>query len=250
MPLSLDQLSTIAADASRIRAAYDLDRDARIPWSDRWTVRSVARHVAAAHHGIAGIITGRPTVDFGIFDRLEQPPKNDPGFPAWFAAGTHALCEALRTTDLDEPCWTSIPEDRTVRYWLRRMTHETLVHRWDAEIGAGMAPASFDPAVAADGVDEYLTLAVPALRTARRSPAGPPVHFACTDAEGSWYVRLDGEGSCAAGATPVPVAATLRGPAAGLLLALYARQSLDEAGVEFEGDPSILERRDELLPRA
>ena len=27
------------------------------------------------------------------------------------------------------------------------------------------------------------------------------------------------------------------------------RQSFDDAGVEFEGDPMILERRDELVPR-
>jgi hypothetical protein len=116
MPLSLDHLTTIEADAARIRAAYDTDRDGRIPWSDRWTVRSVARHVAGAHHVAARIIHGRPTADFGLLDNLEQPPKNDPGFPAWFAAGTDALCHALRSTDLDEPCWTSIPEGRTVRF--------------------------------------------------------------------------------------------------------------------------------------
>jgi hypothetical protein len=48
---------------------------------------------------------------------------------------------------------------------------------------------------------------------------------------------------------PVPVAATLRGPAAGLLLALMGRLSFDEAGVELDGDPAVLERRDDLLPR-
>jgi uncharacterized protein (TIGR03083 family) len=250
MPLSLDHLATIESDAARIRAAYDANRDGRIPWSDRWTVRSVARHVAGAHHVTAGIIHGRPTADFGLLDSLEQPPRNDPGFPAWFAAGTDALCDALRSTDLDEPCWTSIPGGRTVRFWLRRITHETGVHRWDAEVGAGLDPAPFDAAVAADGVDEYLVLAVPTLRKARRSPAGPPVHIACTDAEGSWYVQFADDGGCTVSLSPVPVATTLKGPAAGLLLALYRRQSLDELGVELDGDPSILERRDEFLPCA
>ena len=250
MPLAPDHLSTIEADAARIRAAYDIDRDARIPWSDRWTVRSVARHVAGAHHVVAGIIHGRPTADFGLFDSLEQPPKDDPGFPAWFAAGTDALCDALRSTDLDEPCWTSMPAGRGVRYWLRRLTHETLVHRWDAELGAGMDHAPVDALVAADGVDEYLTLAVPLIRKGRRSPAGPAVHISCTDVEGSWHLQFDGDGGCRVSVASVPVAGTLRGPAVGLLLLLYARESLAEAGVEFDGDPSILERRDELLPHA
>jgi uncharacterized protein (TIGR03083 family) len=250
MPLSLNHIATIDADAARIRAAYDADRNARIPWSDRWTVRSVARHVAGAHHVVARIIHERPTADFGLFDEVEQPPKDDPGFPAWSAASTDALCDALRSTDLDEPCWTSMPDGRAVRYWLRRITHETLVHRWDAELGVGWDHAPFDVEVATDGVDEYLTLALPTLRRERRSSAAPPVRITCTDADGSWFVQTADDGECTVSATPLPVAATLRGPAAGTLLALYGRQSLGEAGVALEGDPSALEHHDGLLPRA
>jgi uncharacterized protein (TIGR03083 family) len=251
MALSLDDhLSSIAADAARIRAAYEQNRGARIPWSDRWSVRTVARHVAAAHHGVAGIIHGRPTADFGLWDSLGEPPKDDPGFPAWFEAGTEALCDALRTTDLDEPCWTSVPAGRGVRFWLRRMTAETLVHRWDAELGAGMDHLPFDPAIAAEGVDEYVALAMPALRSLRGAPAGPSLHVRCTDADGSWYVQLTEGGGTTVGDSPVPVDGTLRGPAGALLLTFMGRLSLDEAGVDFDGDPTLLSRGDDLLPRA
>jgi uncharacterized protein (TIGR03083 family) len=251
MPLSLDHhLSSIEADAARIRTAYDTDRDGRIPWSDRWTVRTVARHVARAHHLVAGIIHGRPTADFGLVDGIQLPPKDDPEFPAWFEAGTAALCNALRTTELDEPCWTSVPEGRIVRFWLTRMTAETLVHRWDAEVGAGLTPSPFDPAVAADGVEEYVTLVTPALRKLHRAPAGPSLRIACTDAEVSWWIQFTAEGGCTVSISSSPVGATLRGSAGGLLLALMGRQSLDEAGVAFDGDLSFLERRGELLPGA
>jgi uncharacterized protein (TIGR03083 family) len=251
MPLTLnDHLSTIEADAARIRVAYDTDRSGRIPWSDRWTVRTVARHVARAHHLVAAIIHGRPTADFGLVDSIELPAKDDPAFPAWFEAGTGALCDALRSTDLDEPCWTSVPDGRVVRFWLTRMTAETLVHRWDAEVGAGLTPEPFAAAVAADGVEEYLTLLMPALREMRRAPAGPSVRIACTDVDESWYLQLTGKGGCTVSARPTPVEATLRGPAAGLLLALMGRQAFDEVGVDLDGDPKILEGRDELLPRA
>jgi hypothetical protein len=130
------------------------------------------------------------------------------------------------------------------------MTAETLVHRWDAEVGAGLAPEPFDAAVAADGVKEYVTLLMPLLREMRRSPAGPSVQIECSDVDDSWYLQLDSDGGCTVSATPMEVAATLRGPAGGLLLALMGRQSLEEAGVEFDGDPRVLEDRDELFPRA
>jgi uncharacterized protein (TIGR03083 family) len=250
MPLSLDvHLSSILADAAGIRAAYEHDPAAPIPWSDRWSVGTVARHVAAAHHGVAGIIHGRPTADFGLWDTLDQPPKGDPQFPAWFEAGTRALCDTLRTTDLDEPCWTSVPGGRGVRFWLRRMTAETLVHRWDAELGAGIGPGPLDPEIAADGVDEYVTLALPALRTMRQSPAGPSMHIECTDADGAWFVQLGDDGRTSVSATPVLIEGTLRGPAGGLLLALMGRRSVADAGVTFEGDPAILQSGD-VLPRA
>ena len=251
LPLTLnDHLSTIEADAARIRVAYDTDRSGRIPWSDRWTVRTVARHVARAHHLVAGIIHGRPNADFGLVDSIELPAKDDPGFPAWFEAGTGALCDALRSTDLDEPCWTSVPAGRVVRFWLTRMTAETLVHRWDAEVGAGLIPEPFDAAIAADGVEEYAVLVTPWLRKLHAAPAGPPLQIACTDAEVSWYLEFTADGGCTVSTTPLPVRWSLQGPAAGLLLALMGRQSFADAGVEFEGDPMILERRDELLPGA
>jgi uncharacterized protein (TIGR03083 family) len=248
MALSLDHLAIVEGDAERIRVAYDTDRGGRIPWSDRWTVRSVARHVAAAHHVAAGIVRGRPAADFGLLDGMEQPARDDPGFPGWFVAGTEALGDALRACDLDEPCWTSIPAGRTVHFWLRRIAAETLVHRWDAEVGAGIDPAPFDTVGAVDGVDEYLTLAAPYLREVRRSPGGPSVRISCTDAEASWSLRFADGGGCIVDDTPVPGATELRGPAGGLLLALYGRRPFEDAGVEVRGDPSVVERWDELIP--
>jgi uncharacterized protein (TIGR03083 family) len=248
MSLSLEHVATIEADASRILEAYATDRDARIPWSDRWTVRSVARHVAGAHHVVAGIVLGRPTADFGLLDSIEQPAKDDPAFPAWSASGSAAVCDALRTTDLDEPCWTSIPAGRGVRYWLRRITHETTIHRWDAELGAGIDHAPIDPALAADGVDEYLTLGLPLLRAAGSSPAAPPLLVECTDTEASWHVELADGGGCSVGAASDPVATTLRGPAAGLLLWLYGRAPHHQLGIEVTGDRFVVEHRAALRP--
>ncbi len=36
------------------------------------------------------------------------------------------------------PTWSWWPADQSVGFWVRRMAHETAVHRWDAE---GAKPA-------------------------------------------------------------------------------------------------------------
>jgi uncharacterized protein (TIGR03083 family) len=248
--MSFDYVSVIDAEAARIRAAYAASPKGRVPWSDRWSVGSVARHVANAHHVVAQIVRDRPAASFDLFDTLVTPPKDDPSFPAWSAAGTDALCDALRTTDPAERCWSVHPEDKTVGFWLRHMAHETLMHRWDAEAGAGVDLAPIDPAIAADGIDEYLALYVPVVRQVHRSPAGPTFSIECTDADATWFVELGDAGASRITKAPRPTESTLSGPAEALLLALWRRVEPDDAGVDLVGDPSLLARRDELLPPA
>jgi uncharacterized protein (TIGR03083 family) len=50
--------------------------------------------------------------------------------------------------------------ERTVGFWIRRMAHETLVHRVDAEQAHGYE-SSVDPELAVDGVAELLEVLVP-----------------------------------------------------------------------------------------
>ena len=68
------------------------------------------------------------------------------------------------------------------------MANETLVHRWDAEAGAGIDGPAMDPVIAADAVDEYLDFAVSATRAILGAPAGPAVRIVCTDADREWYL--------------------------------------------------------------
>jgi uncharacterized protein (TIGR03083 family) len=251
--VDIDFVAVIADEAARIRAAYEAEPTGRVPWSDRWSVGSVARHVGHAHHAVARVIRERPTTDFGLFDTEVFPPKGDPGFPEWSAAATRALCDALRETPLDEACWTTHPTDATVGFWYRHMAHETLIHRWDAEAGAGRVPSAIAPALAADGIDEYLTLYVPVGRQVLRSPAGPSVRITCTDAPAEWHLQLGQDGACKVTTGPVETGSmeyevVLRGPAEGLLLGLWRRADLDVAGVLLEGDDTFIARRDELLP--
>lgn len=108
---------------------------------------------------------------------------------AWFADSAEDLAELLHSSDPEAPAW-SWSGDHRVAFWQRRMAHETVIHRWDAEDAVGVR-AVLEPApLAADGVDEVLTCFVPTQdELPYTGPAGS-VHIHATDAEGEWVVHL------------------------------------------------------------
>jgi hypothetical protein len=63
-----------------------------------------------------------------------------------------------------------------------RIVHDTLVHRWDAEAGAGIAGPAMEPDIAADAADEVLDVGLRVTQAVADSPAGPAIRLACTDA--------------------------------------------------------------------
>ena len=71
-----------------------------------------------------------------------------------------ALSDEFDAHDPAEPTWTWFPPDQTVGFWIRRMAHETAIHRYDAELAVGRTtPVVGD--LALDGVDEALTVILP-----------------------------------------------------------------------------------------
>ena len=246
--MALDYCSVIEDESSRLVAALEANRDGRIPWSDRWTVGTCAKHVGGTHHVVAKVIEDRPTASFELFATLDAPDKTDPGLAAWVAEGTAALVAQLRATDPAAECWSWHPDERSAGFWARRMAHETLVHRWDAEAGAGTTGAAMDPTVAADGIDEYLDVFVAVTRGLQNSPAGPSFHYDCTDTGDSWFLQLPSAGTRVVTREPVECAVRFRGPAEGLLLVAWGRVRPDVVRVEVLGDTAVLSRLNELLP--
>jgi uncharacterized protein (TIGR03083 family) len=236
----IDEIGVIEAESKRLLAAWEVQPTGRVPWSEKWTVATCARHVGGTHHVVAQVVADRPTADFGRFASLTMPKGDDPGLGAWLAEGTQALVSALRATDPEAECWSWWPEGRTAGFWRRRMAQETLVHRWDAEAGAGVHGAPMDPAVAADGVDEYLDIFVSTSRAAAKAPAGPTFHLCATDTRDEWWLRLPSEGEREVVRTvpahAVSGQATLRGQAEDLLLTAWGRLTPAAAGVAVGGD--------------
>ena len=149
----------LTAEAERVAALLDGlgtdDWDLEVPTCPGWTVRKVARHIGTAHRWATAMVRSA--------NREGNPRSLDLGFPAsydgyadWIRGGAADLASAMREAGPDKPVWSWGPE-QTARFWARRMLHETAVHRGDMELALGRTP-EYDPAVAVDGIDEFLTV--------------------------------------------------------------------------------------------
>jgi uncharacterized protein (TIGR03083 family) len=243
-----DYPSIISDESARIVNAYERDRSAAVPWSDRWTIGTVARHVAGTHHVVAEVVRGRPDADFGLFATLETPPKDSPEFVEWFRAGTASLLEQLSSVPADEECWSWYAPGSRVGWWARRMAFEAVVHRSDTDAAQGHA-FSVAADVAADGVDEFLDVFVAASRVANDAPAGPSLSFECSDRSDRWWLDLSQSGASVVSRDSRPASVQIRGTAEELLLRVWGRVPLAEAaGVELSGEIGWLDRWSALVP--
>jgi uncharacterized protein (TIGR03083 family) len=238
----------IRDESLRITAAYAAAPDGGVPWSDRWSVGTVARHVAGTHHVVADIIQGRPTADFGLFASLKAPQKNDPTFLDWFAQGTAGMCEQLRVAPATDACWNWYEgASGLVSFWARRMAHECVVHRWDAQMGASGTADPIDPSVAVDGIDEFLDIFVATGRARATSHTGPTVSVETVDTGDHWVIELPAGGRVLRRQHEASDA-QLRGSAANVLLLLWGRLTTIPEAMETEGPISDRSMLAQLLP--
>jgi len=244
--MTLDYLVVLSDESSRIVDAYERDRHAAVPWSDRWTVATVARHVASTHHVVADIVRGRPDADFGLFGELQTPAKDSPEFVEWFCSGTTSLLEQLSNVPVDDECWSWFTPGRRVGWWARRMALEAVVHRWDTDAAQGRN-FSLAPEIAADGIDEFLDVFVAATRAAHDAPAGPTISLECSDRRERWWLDLSDRGERTVSREPRDALVRIRGTAEQLLVMLWGRVPVT-AGVEVTGDVGVLDRWSELIP--
>jgi uncharacterized protein (TIGR03083 family) len=125
-----------------------------VPSCPGWSVADLVAHVGVVHRHKERIVHGLLDENPGV-DGLE-PPDGEADLIAWYTEGLDLLIDTLRTADPDAPAWTWHDADQTVGFWIRRMAHETTVHRVDAELGAKIDVATIDPELAVDGLDEVL----------------------------------------------------------------------------------------------
>ncbi|MGH8998002.1 MAG: maleylpyruvate isomerase family mycothiol-dependent enzyme [Acidimicrobiia bacterium] len=209
--------------------------DAAVVTCPKWTVADLCAHVGNVHRWVTAIVGDQSQQNPG-FPSPSDPPE-DP--VAWVEEGVDQLLAVLESADPDGRVWNwASPDPEPARFWYRRMAHETVIHRVDAESAVPVAGRVEPAELAADGLDELFGM-LPA-RVARQKRMAELVgsyHFHTTDTEGEWVVDFaDGAVTVAREHAKRPVA--VRGPASALELFVYHRGPADE--VEVLGDDSLM----------
>lgn len=230
-----DLLVAVEQDAALFAAACEAaGLDTPVPPCPGWDVADLLWHLTEVHWFWGTIVAERRTTPKGLAG-LERPAHDQLLNVYYDRLGE--LVDALRSTDAQTPVWSWSGGDKNVAWVIRRMAHETAVHRWDAEVATD-TPAPIDPLLASDGIDEFLANFLP-WTTDGAAPVGGSVHIHCTDTPGEWTVVEGGEGFTVTREHAKGDCA-LRGEASDLLLALWHRLPL--SAVEVMGDTGVAER--------
>ncbi|WP_190128537.1 maleylpyruvate isomerase family mycothiol-dependent enzyme [Streptomyces mashuensis] len=243
----------ILHQSDELRAAVrGADLTATVPTCPDWTLTQLALHVSSAHRGISEIVRRRIT-EFtppsGAEDAAASTEPFDPErLDAWLAEGAQMVVDVLREAGPDAHVWTFGPEQKS-SFWARRMTHETVMHRADAALAAGVE-FTVAPDVAADCLDEWLEIVSSPMAQAYRPElkellgAGRTLHLHATDTpaelNAEWFIDATGE-TVEFRRAHEKAAVAVRGPLTDLLLLFYRRLPADTAGVEVIGDRAVLD---------
>lgn len=193
----MDQASPHALPFDRYRELLDREYrtladlvpatlDVPVPACPGWTGEDLARHTAIVFlHKAETIRTGeRPSHGW--------PPVSIGSLPvqALLAHSFTSLIDQLDRHRPEDPAETFVPWDQTVGFWIRRLTHETAIHRVDLQDAAGGGATPLDPDLTVDGIDEVLTVMLVRSRP-DRAASGAVVRL--ETGGHSWDVRLDPE---------------------------------------------------------
>ena len=240
------EIESSTAGLAEILAEHD--QSLPIPTCPEWTLRQLVTHVGRAHRWAAEITRTRSDVPIPFREVPDgKLPDGRAEQCAWLRAGAARIVNTAREAGGDL-VW-SFTGPTPAGFWLRRMAHETLVHRADAQLAAGAEPEPVIAAeVAADAIDEWLMLLAGGLggpdERAKALPAGAGLHIHATDdglgGGGEWMIRHDA-GGLAVEPGHGKGDAALTGPAASLLLVLMRRRPVSDPAVTVHGDSAVVD---------
>lgn len=242
MTLSLDEYAdALSREGQLFRAAVARGPlTTPVPTCPGWNVGQLARHLGyihrwATHYVAEGVTTSLPSLpesevlDFG---------PTDHELDHWLALGVDRLIGALRAAPADLQCWAFLPAVSPLLFWARRQSHETTVHRLDAE-SAHPPTSAIDAALAADGIDELVTGFAPRDWPPRDGGRDWSFRAHATDTGDAWTIARSGHRLTAVRGDE-PATTTVAGPAAALYAALWQRTGEDQ--LMIDGDPTALDR--------
>jgi uncharacterized protein (TIGR03083 family) len=145
-------LVCLSADCGDLRdAATSVELTVPVPSCPGWTVGDLVVHVAQVYlHKAAIMRTGEWPREWPLPHLAAVAPLS------LFGRGYRELRAEFSGCDPASPVPTRYDPDQTVAFWIRRMAQETVIHRIDAELAAGLPVTPVPDDLAADGIDEVL----------------------------------------------------------------------------------------------
>ena len=221
-----DYPAIIDADADDIIRHADANLDEPVPTCPGWTVADLLEHLGDVYKfWTVQVEAGNPEA------RTDPPTRGLPpggDVVAWFGDAADFLVDVLSSPEpnAEDPCWNWSGRDRTLAWVARRMALETAVHRFDLELATG-TDWSLAPELAADGIDEWLSvhLATDVPETPGAALGGV-LCLACDDVPAAWTVEVGG-GKLKFREGRAPADAVLVGTASDLYLYSWNRVPID-----------------------
>jgi uncharacterized protein (TIGR03083 family) len=190
--MSIDFLAHLRGDAARFRAVLrDADPAAGVPPCPDWDVDDLLWHLAEVFLFWGTIVRERLEDPDPAEDGKPERPADHAGLLALYDRAASELIATLETTPDDVACWTW-SDDHTAGFVRRRMAHEALIHRLDAEVATGVT-SEIDATLATDGVHEALQHfygGYPEWSTHHAD--GPTGRVRTADTGAEWLIRLGG----------------------------------------------------------
>jgi uncharacterized protein (TIGR03083 family) len=232
---SASLLASLAADGAALAEAAEGHLDSRVRTCPEWTVADLVTHLGQVHRWVsATAAAGGEGV--GFRDVTDAPADPD-ALVGWYRQGLTELLQAL-SVDPETPAWTfSGAAASNVGWWQRRQALETAVHRFDSQTASRDRPDPIGAELSVLGIDELIAQFL----ESRAEMAGlkGTFHLHATDVPGEWWLDFEAPG-LAARREHAKADTAVRGPASGLYLWMWNRQSPDEAGLEVFGRPETV----------
>lgn len=149
-------LECLDRDFRRLRDVVPGHLEARVPTCPEWTVADLTRHVGQVYlHKVECMREGAER-------ESEWPPAGlkDEEPVALLDRSYAELVAEFTARNPEDPGGTWYTPDPTVGFWFRRMAQESVIHRIDAELGAGAPVSTIPDDLALDGIDELLKVFV------------------------------------------------------------------------------------------
>ncbi|UOZ06690.1 maleylpyruvate isomerase family mycothiol-dependent enzyme [Amycolatopsis sp. WQ 127309] len=223
------------------------DPATRVPTCPKWSLAELVGHVGGTQRMVATLVGQRLTDPSAALAAMDTGPADPAGWRAWLTGTAAAAADAFGSVDDSTPVWDPSGGDSGVPFWARRLFGEITVHRADA---AGALGEHYDvsPDHAAATIDDWLeTMTSPGYAQARPEfvdairDTGRVLHFHATDSAHEWLVRRTPD-LVVLERAHAEADATVRGPAAELLLVLTRRRPLDAArNLDLHGDRASLD---------